>query len=194
MRKSDNHRGGMWEYLDSRGILENGSDEAIKQAKKDYRKLYFTKHKQKQRSLHREYTIRFRKGSVEYVKVTGKAKQHNMKVTAFIQSAVMAYINKIYIVPDRLQIARLEQITAQCLNEIQTIVKQKEKYNYEREQKYEILEKRFGKLEEDISTVLKCPYTIEELVLKGIKEKPSLQEVLLALLTTKNNDYQNQIT
>ena len=194
MRKSKKHTGGMWEYLDSRNILENGSDEAIKQAKKDYRKLYFTKQKQKQRAIYHEYTIRFSKEKVEYAKVATMAKQHNMKITAFVKSAVLAYINKTYIVPDRLQIARLEQITAQCLNEIQTIVKQREKYSYEREQKYEILEKRFGKLEEDISNVLKCPYTIEELVLKEIKEKPSLQEALLAILTTKNNDYQNQIT
>ena len=194
MHKSKKQSGGMWEYLDSLGILENGSDEAIKQAKKDYRKLYFTKHKQKQRALFHEYTIRFSKEKVEYAKVDGMAKQHNMKINAFIKSAVLAYINKTYIVPDRLQIARLEQLTAQCLNEIQSIVKQKEKYSYEREQKYELLEKRFEKLEDDISSVLKCPYTIEELIIKGIQEKPSLQEALLAILTTKKNDYQNQIT
>ena len=194
MRKSKKESGGMWEYLDSLGILENGSDEAIKQTKKDYRKLYFTKQKQKQRALFQEYTIRFSKEKVEYSKVAGMAKQHNMKINAFIKSAVLAYINKTYVMPNRLQIARLEQLTAQCLNEIQSIVKQKEKYSYEREQKYELLEKRFEKLEEDISSVLKCPYTIEELVLKGIQDKPSLQEELLALLTTKKNDYQNKIT
>jgi len=184
----------MWEYLDSIGILEHGSDEAIKKAKQDYRKLYFTKHKRKQRSLHHEYSIRFVKTSVEYSKVLAAAKQHNMKITAFVKSAVMAYINKTYIVPDRLQIARLEQLIAQCLNEIQTIVKQKEKYSYEREQKYEILEKRFGKLEQDISIVLKCPYSIEEFLIKEIQEKPSLREQLLAILNTQNNDYQNQIS
>jgi hypothetical protein len=194
MSSKNKHKGGMWEYLDSIGILENGTDEQIEKAKKDYRKIYFTKHKRVQRTLKREFTLRFSKEKGEYTTIELKAKQHRMKITAFLKSAVLAYINKTYIAPDRLKIAELEQLLSQCLNEIQTIVKQKEKYSYEREEKYELIEKRIEKLEEEISTILKCPYTIEELVLKGIEEKPTLKEQLLSILTVKNDDNQNQIT
>ncbi|MFA6924901.1 MAG: hypothetical protein WC223_11695 [Bacteroidales bacterium] len=194
MSNTKKHTGGMWEYLDSTGVLERGIDEEIKQAKKEYRKIYFTKHKRKQRTIKREITIRFSKDNNEFSRIDFVAKQHKMKLTAFLRSAVLAYLNKTYIVPDRLQIAELEQLLSQCLNEIQTIVKQKEKYSFEREQKYEAIEKLIEKLGEEINKILKQPYTIEELVIKGIEEKPSLKEQLLAILTTNKDDNKNQIT
>ena len=194
MSNAKKHIGGMWEYLDSIGVLENGTDEQIKKAKKEYRKIYFTKHKRKQRALKREFTLKFSKEKQEFSKVECTAKQHNIKITEFLKSDVLAYINKTYIVPDRSKIWELEQLLSQCLNEIQTIVKQRERYSYEREQKYELIEKRIEKLEEEINQVLKQPFTIEELVIKGIKEKPTLKEQLLAILTTNNDDHQNQIT
>ena len=183
----------MWEYLDSIGILENGSDEEIKKAKRDYRKIYFTKHKRRQRELKPEYTINFSKENGEYQKVAFTAKRHRMKTTTFLRTAILAYINKSYIVPDRLQIAELEQLLSQCLNEIQSIVKQKERFSYEREVKYEAIERKIEKLEDEINHVLKNPYTIEEIVIKGIEEKPTLKDQLLAILTTKEDDHQNQI-
>jgi len=194
MSNAGKHKGKIWEYLDSTGVLERGIEEEIKKARKDYWKIYFTKQKRIQRASKREFTLRFSKGKEEYSKVEFMAKQHKMKITEFLKSAVLAYIDKSYIVPDRLQIAELEQLLSQCLNEIQTIVKQKERFHYERELKYEVIEKRIEALEEEIAKVLKCPYTIEELVIKGIEEKPSLKEQLLAILTTNKNDNQNQVT
>ena len=45
----------------------------------------------------------------------------------------------------------------------------------------------------EINSVLKCPFTIEELVIKGIEEKPALVEQLLSILTANKDDHQNQI-
>ena len=194
MSNAKKHTGEMWDYLESIGVLENGTDEEIKKAKRNYRKIYFTKHKRKQRALKREFTVRFSKEKQEYSRVEFTAKHHKMKITEFLKSAVLAYINKTYIVPDRSQVWDLEQLLSQCLNEIQTIVKQKERFSYEREQKYELIEKRIEKLEKEINQVLKQPFTIEELVMKGIEEKPTLKEQLLAILTTNKDDHQNQIT
>ncbi|MFA6922884.1 MAG: hypothetical protein WC223_01400 [Bacteroidales bacterium] len=192
MSNAKKHKGGMWEYLDSIGVLESGNDEEIKKAKKEYRKKYILQHRQKVRKTKPEFTINLSRDNGEYSRIEHTAKQHKMKITKFLKSAVLAYINKTFIVPDRLQIAELEQLLSQCLNEIQTIVKQKERHNYEREQKLELIEKRIEKLEEEINKILKQPYTIEELVIKGIEEKPTLKEHLLAILT--KNDNQNQIT
>ncbi|MFA6924740.1 MAG: hypothetical protein WC223_10875 [Bacteroidales bacterium] len=192
MSNAKRHKGAIWNYLDSIGVLENGTDEEIKLAKRNYRKIYFTKQKRLQRKSKQEITLRFSKEKGELSKVEHHARRHKMKNTEFLKSAVLAYINKTYIVPDSLQIAELEQLLSACLNEIQTIVKQKEKYSYERELKYEIIEKKIEKLEEEINKILKQPYTIEELVEKEIKEKPALKEQLLAILNKDDN--QNQIT
>jgi len=194
MREQKNSKGGLWSYLEALGILENGSDEEIKRAKKAYRKIYFTKHKRIQRASQKEFTLRFSKENEEFAKLDFLAKQHKMKTIKFIKSAVMAYINQTYIVPDRLQIATLEQLLSQCLNEIQRIVKQKERFRYEREQKYEIIEGKIAQLENEMHRVLKCPYTIEELVIKAIEEKPRLKQDLLSILRVQKDDHQNQIT
>jgi len=187
-------KGGMWEYLELTGVLENGSDEEIKQAKRAYRKKYLRLHKRKQRGLKREFTLRFSKEDGEFINIANTAKRHNMKITEFLKSAVMAYINQSFVVPDQWQVAELEQILSQCLNEIQTIVRQKERYNYDREYKYERIEKRIEQLEFDINNILRNPYTLNDLILKEIKARPSLKEQLLEILTKKQDDNQNQIT
>ena len=187
---SNTKNNGMWNYLDSIGVLEKGSDEEIKLAKKAYRKKYFTLHKRKQRERNKEFTIRFFKSDEELKNISETAKRHKMKITEFLKSAVLAYVDKTYIVPDSLQIAEIEQILSQCLNEIQSIVKQKERYSYDREYQYELIEKRIEQLESEINSVLRNPYTLEDLVRKEISIKPNLKENLFTIL----NDNQNQIT
>ena len=56
--------------------------------------------------------------------------------------------------------AKLEQLLADCLNEVQTIVRQKEKYVWERERKFETIEKRIEKLESQINDVFRNPPTL----------------------------------
>ncbi|HKR06138.1 MAG TPA: hypothetical protein VJY62_15985 [Bacteroidia bacterium] len=158
----------MWEYLDAVGVLEKGTDEEIKAAKKAYRKKYFLEYKQKQRSNKPEYTINFKKENGEHGRISLAAKQHKMTVTSFIRSAVLAYLNRTYIVPDRLQIARLEQLLSDCLNEIKSIIKPKERYFWEQEQRIELIEKRIQNLEAQVNDIFRYP--------------PLMQ-----------NDYQNQI-
>ena len=147
----------MWEYLERSGVLENGTDEQIKIAKRSYRKKYLLEYKQKQRKIKPEYHIIFSKGNGEYEKVNRAAKLHSMTITGFVHSAVLAYISNTYVVPDKLQIARLEQLLSECLNEIKTIVHIKEKYFWERDRKIDAIEKRIEKLEDQINEVLRNP-------------------------------------
>ena len=148
---------GMWDYLDSVGVLEKGTDEEIKAAKKAYRKKYFLEYKQKQRITKPEYTINFKKENGEHGRISLAAKKHNMTVTFFIRSAVLAYLDRTYIVPDRVQVARLEQLLADCLNEIKSIIKPRERYFWEREQRIELIDKRIQKLEMQIGEVFRNP-------------------------------------
>lgn len=147
----------MWQYLDSLGVLEKGTDEEIKAAKKAYRKEYYLKYKHSQRSNNPEFTVNFSTDKGEYSKVASASKKHNLTITAFIRSAVLAYIDQRFVVPNSDQVATLEQILSQCLNEVQIIVKAKEKYHWEREQKFEAIEKRIEKLESEIDQVFRNP-------------------------------------
>jgi len=147
----------MWQYLESVGVLEKGTDEQIKAAKKAYWKKYFLRYKQKQRGTKPEFTVNFSKENGEYERVTLAAKRHNVTVTSFIHSAVIAYIEQRYVVPDRLQIAKLEQLLSDCLNEIKAIIKPKERFFWEREQKLNAIEKRIEKLEAQVNEVFRNP-------------------------------------
>ena len=155
--RRNNRNGKLWEYLESAGVLEKGSDEEIKVAKKAYRKQYLLLFKQKQRIIKPEYIITFSKENGEYDRITLAAKRHKMTVTAFVHSASLAYLSNAFVVPDRLQIARLELLLSEALNEIKTIVKPKEKFFWEREQRLERIEKRIEKLEVQIDEVFRNP-------------------------------------
>jgi hypothetical protein len=150
-------KGKIWEYLNSVGVLEKGTDDEIKAAKRAYRKRYFLEYKQRQRINKPEYTITFSKGNGEHGRIITVAKKHKMSVPAFIHSAVLAYMNQTFVVPDRLQVARLEQLLSECLNEIKTIVREKERFFWQREQKFEAIEKRIERLEFQINDALRNP-------------------------------------
>jgi len=156
MRKSHSNSG-MWEYLDSIGVLEKGTDEEIKAAKRAYRKQYFLLQKRKQRTNKPEYTVAFSKTNGEHSRITEAAKKHNRTVTAFIRVAALAYITQTFVVPNAYQLARLEQLLSECLNEIKTIVRTKERHFWEREQRLELIEKRIGKLETQLNELITNP-------------------------------------
>ena len=147
----------MWEYLGLSGVLEKGTAEEIETAKKAYRKNYLLSYKQKQRSRKPEFTISFSKEKGEFGKVEKEAKKHDLAITGFIHLATLAYINQTYIVPNALQLSKLQQVLSDCLNEIQSIVRFKEKYHWERNSKLEAIEKRIEKLEKQIDEIFRHP-------------------------------------
>lgn len=173
----------MWAYLDASGVLENGTEDDIKAAKKAYRKQYLLNFKRKQRNSKPEYSVCLSKDYGEYSRILSAAKAHGRKVPSFLRMAALAYISKTYIVPDRLVVARLEQMLSQLLNEISLIVKQKENYFWGKEQKFKDIEKRIAKLESAISEAFEKPLALEELVIKEVHEKPAFKEQLITILS-----------
>ncbi len=157
MKRTRKHKGAIWDYLETSGVLENGTDEEIKAAKKAYRKGYYLSYKRNQRANKPEFIINFSSENGEYSKVKMAAKHHKMTVTAFIRSSVLAYLQQRFLVPNAFQVAHLEETLSQCLNEIQKLVGAKEKYYWSREEKFEAIEKRIEKLEYDIDQVFRNP-------------------------------------
>ena len=147
----------LWTYLDGTGALERGNENEIRLAKKAYWKQYFSEYKKKQRAKCPEYTITFSKDKPDHELISHAAKKHKRTVTAFIRLATLAYINKTFVVPDPIKVARLEQILSDCLNEIKTIVNSKERYFWEKEQRLDLIEKRIIALEWHINDIFRNP-------------------------------------
>lgn len=165
---------GIWEYLETVGVLEKGSDAEIKAAKKAYWKKYFHVYKQNQRTKKPEYSINFKRENGEHARISLAAKKHNMTTTAFLRCAVFAYLNRTYIVPDPMQIARLEQLLSDCLNEIKSIIKPREKYFWEREQRIELIEKSILRLEAKVSDLFRNPTLLTDDNQNQIAQTPGL--------------------
>jgi hypothetical protein len=147
----------MWEYLDELGVLEKGSDEEIKAAKKAYRKKYLLEFKQKQRKNKPEYNIYYSKENGEHNRIIQAAKKHELTPTAFIRLASLAYIDRKYLVPNWEQVATLEQLLSECLNEVKVLVCRKERFFWDREQKIIAIEKRIEKLETQVNALFRNP-------------------------------------
>ncbi|MBI4946485.1 MAG: hypothetical protein HY840_08805 [Bacteroidetes bacterium] len=133
----------LWAYLDSVGVLENGTEEEIKQAKKQYWKKYFLQYKQNRRKDRPEFPIGLSKKNGEYERIKRAASSHNMTTSSFLKKSALAYINKVYLVPDRQQVSGIEQMLSQILNE----VRQRKNLPYmEIEKRIEAIEMKVDKL------------------------------------------------
>lgn len=151
------HNQGLWDYLEASGVLEKGTDEEIKAVKRAYRKKYLLEFKRRQRSNQPEYNITFSKANGDYQRIERAAHRHKMSVTAFVRKAALAYLDRTYVVANAEQIARLELLLADCLNEIKTFVHKKEKFFWERDNKLEKVEHMIEKLERQIDEALRHP-------------------------------------
>lgn len=169
---------GLWEYLERIGILENGTDDEIKAAKKTYRKEYLLKFKQKQRKHKPEFTVNFSNEKGEFYTVKNAAIKHKLTITAFVKRATLAYINQKFIVPNIDQIARLEQILSQCLNEIQSIVKVKDRFFWESDKRLEKIENRIAKLETEINDVFRKPPLVKQNTLQQHSEYDNQNQII----------------
>lgn len=74
-----------------------------------------------------EFVVSLSKEKGEYERIATAARGHKMAIGGFIRLAALSYLNQRYIVPNREQVARIEQILASCLNEVKTLVT-KEKF------------------------------------------------------------------
>ncbi len=183
MKRSEKHTGGIWAYLEASGVLEKGTEEEIKSAKKAYRKIYLKKYKQIQREENPEFTVLLSRQKGEYGKISVAAKKHHMSIPAFLRLATFAYLSNSYLVPDMELIAKLYQKLNDCLNEIKSIAHTKERYGWDREQKIEAIERQIEKLETDMGVLFHNPPLLEDAIRKAVGKNPLLRERLLNILT-----------
>ena len=146
----------MWDYLEKSGVLEHGNDAEIKAVKREYRKKYFLEFKRQQRKNNPEFTVHFSKGDGQYSRIAEASKKHHLSIPAFLKAATMAYLERNYIVPNRLMVAHLEQLLSDCLNEIKKISDRKERF-WERQEKLDRIEKCIARLENQMSEAFRNP-------------------------------------
>jgi hypothetical protein len=169
----------IWEFLEQKGVLEKGTDEEIKAAKKEYRKQYLLAYKRWQRENKPEFSVYFSKERGEFQKIKRAATEHRMTIPAFLKKAVFAYLDKTYVVPDREAVSRMELLLSQCFTEVQKLAGAKNLLYW---QQFEDIQKCFQRMEREMVSALRHPLSLEDLLKSSLERDASLRERLSAVL------------
>ena len=173
------------------GLIENGTSEQIKIAKKEYRKSYMREYKRESRKNNRETVLLFSKNGAAIIEIA--CKNHNLTFANFIKQAVFAYINSCFIVADKNQVQCLERLLRNMLNLINSVARKSSKTDQACSDDIREIRSQIVKMEVTISNLLRDPPSLETFIENGIKNHPQLLPHLRKILLNHNtNDHKNK--
>lgn len=170
----------VYQYLESRGLLEQGTEEEITAAKKQYWATYKTAWRKAKRSIETEFITSWNDDELQILH--DAAKRHHTSRTRFIKQATLAYINSTYIVPDGKAVRAIAQLIGLTLNTLKELI---DSENISPEERRMAID-RFYALEHNFLSTLHNPKPIEEHVLELISTHPNAKEQILSILTSNN--------
>ena len=119
MVRKPKHTGGIYAFLETSGVLQTNDDVLIKQAKRKYWAEYKRKWRLSKRHSGKEFTI-FLDGE-DLQLITKATKAHGRKLPDFFKTAVLAYLSKQYIVPDRIAVYQIRELLSLNYTALQAI-------------------------------------------------------------------------
>ena len=176
MKRALKKKSNIYAYLDSTKVLETGTDEAIMQAKKAYWSAYKVSWRKGQRKATEQFTIAFSPAEAKQIAIS--AKMHRRSKTRFIREACLAYINKIFLTPDRIALGSIRQALALNYNALQNLFNE----NIVPYQAGQMLMQQMAELEQTVHQQLHYPKTIEQTIEDTIKANPGYKDTLIHLL------------
>jgi hypothetical protein len=109
----------LYAYLQKAGVLEGGSNEAIKQAKNEYWKLYKRNWIKEKRKEAKAFTILYSKQ--EQATIERYSKEHGMSPTKMIKQASLAYLKQGYVIPNRETVGKIRELLSLNYNSLQQL-------------------------------------------------------------------------
>jgi len=176
----------LYTFLESSGVLEHGTDAEIQKVRKEYWREYKRTWRKGQRKKVKEFTPSFSREEVKLL--TEAARNHKMSRTGYIKRATLSYTDKMYIVPDALEVRRISQLLAMNYN----LMKQmKDEEKISPVSANTIMEK-ISSLEHEVLIHLYNPNDLEEWIAKELTKNPEKKEKILKLILLHNvpNDTQ----
>ncbi len=176
MKRAIRNKSSLYGYLDSTGVLEKGTSEEIASAKKEYYKVYKRNWRRQRRKTEKELTLSFNRDEMKLIHV--EAKRHSLSNTRYIKRATLAYIDKIYLVPEVMQVRGIAQKLSMVYNLLQEIVDERQI----NAALGSILLSKITSLESDVLIQLHHPKTLEEWIREEISKNSSIKEKIIQLL------------
>jgi hypothetical protein len=176
MSRKKPHTTSLYEYLESSGVLDTGSDEAIADARKHYWKEYKARWRKQKRKEEKELTTSWTPNELK--DLTNAARHHAMSRVAFIKSATIAYMQKSFIVPDKVGVRKIAQLLAMNYNLIQEMIEEK---TISLQAGNPLLD-RITELEKSVRSILETPKSLEHLLTDAVTKNPTIKHSLYPLL------------
>jgi len=177
-RRKLNAKSNLFSFLNSSGILENGTHDQIQKVRAEFWREYKRKWRNAKRKSEKEITISFTLD--EFKEISIESKRHNLSRTKFIKKACFAYINNIFLVPDSKEVKRIAQQLSMTYNSIQELI---EENSIEFKSGRSILEALI-KLEREILPVLNNPKSLEALIKEHFLKNPNNKNVLIEYINS----------
>lgn len=171
------------------GVLENGTDEEIEQAKKTYRKLYSRNAQKQYRDSHVRKEIIFTKE--EFLRICKAAEKHGIKPAPFLRNASLCYMDEHFILPDEKRVQKLELDLRRIGNNINQLVKYTHQHKWFSKRDLRLLQKHMQDLEDQLSHTFRQPLSLRKYLENHLLKNPKLFQMLEELTSkhSKKNDH-----
>lgn len=169
----------LWEFLEKEGVLDKADPKALEAAKRKYKTHYQREYRRKRRKQRPEFNVSF--SADDIVLITREAVRHSLSVTAYIQKATVAYLQKEYLVPNHKEVAQLEQHLSRIHSDIQLIANSHSTNLLSQTLDYRKLLQRVAQAEQYVTDTLRHPKVIEEIVMQTVAEQPEVRTLLTKL-------------
>ena len=175
----------MWEFMEAKLNLSKASSGLIEEYKKRYWRMYFREYKRKRRENHTQFDVNLDKD--EEVQISLAANKHNLSRTGYIKKASLAYSTNTFLVPDRIQIAEIQQTLNMIHQEVKLIAGRKQRGLLEYQQQYEDMLRIIEGLEQKITDILSYPPTVRLFIEKIIQSNPEALSIIKELIQPQHD-------
>ena len=174
----------MWEYLKESGVLDYGSDEDIAKARLEFTRKRDREYKAKRRLKMREHVVRL--DMDEGKRVALEAQKYGMFITNFLKWSCLAYMNKIYLVPDTKSVRKIEACVVRTLSAIERISAREYKNTwFGRGNDFNELKELVSELRNEIKKELQKP----DLLIHAIVNNPAQWEEILKVINDNKDTW-----
>ncbi len=176
MQRAIKRNSGLYAYLLSTKVLENGTEQDIAKAREQYWRDYKANWRRNKRKTEKSFTISFTGNELSVLSTT--AKKHKKSVSALIKASCLAYIQKQYVVPDVYAVNSVRELLTMNYMSLKSAF---DNLNVPYQVGIELLN-RMSELEANVTTQLYNPKSLDDLVIEAINKEPEYKERLLQLL------------
>ena len=175
MKRKANTGSGVYNYLQSSGVLDTGDAAEIANKRKEYWRDVKKKWKQQKKQTSAEFVLYF--NDAELLEISKAAQAHGISKTRYCRNAVLAYTHTRYLVPSAAAINHLVQLLSLNYAALQDIAKDQ----FQTSSSTVLLEK-MSQLELQVRSALIHPRSLEQAIVDALRERPEYRLTILQLL------------